>query len=249
MEIRNQNHYILLPTREQAPGFNGTVAPFLQTTATLSGIPKRVWRVETHPGCKDTLLQTIFPMYSALADRPRVQGQEKTIYFEVRIKRLGPDPHAGRRDHASGSRLRGMFHRQQQQVDEAAVAVGFFAPPYPLFRLPGWERGSVGVHSDDGCRYIGNNKGGTDFTTPFVQGEVIGIGMTFKCVSSDEMRQAPLDVDVFLTRNGTRTGGWNMRFTDGQDEDIVGLMGENDLFPAVGVFGEVDLEVSYSHFG
>lgn len=63
---------------------------------------------------------------------------------------------------------------------DTAVAVGFVGCPYPGFRLPGWNRGSLGVHSDDGRRYCNDSYGGKDFTMPFREGEVVGIGMCFR---------------------------------------------------------------------
>ena len=43
-----------------------------------------------------------------------------------------------------------------REAEQSGAALGFVAPPYPPFRLPGWQRGSLAVHSDDGRRYVAN---------------------------------------------------------------------------------------------
>ena len=62
----------------------------------------------------------------------------------------------------------------------SGVAVGYCAKPYPPWRLPGWHRASVGVHGDDGRRFVNDSWGGKDFTGAFRVGERVGIGMQFK---------------------------------------------------------------------
>ena len=84
------------------------------------------WRGSTRAGMKDACLLTSSPLYFALADSPVHTGRSKTIYFEVEILSTG---YAGRNN-------------------ESTIALGFCAMPYPTFRLPGWERGSLAVHSD-----------------------------------------------------------------------------------------------------
>lgn len=62
---------------------------------------------------------------------------------------------------------------------ENGVALGYCAKPYPTWRLPGWERASLGVHGDDGRRFVNDTWGGKDFTAKFVEGETVGIGIDF----------------------------------------------------------------------
>ena len=106
-----------------------------------------------------------------------------TSYFEVRIIKL---------DQAAG-----------------VLAIGFFAPPYPSFRLPGWQRASIGVHSDDGRRYVNDTFGGNEFTTPFKIGDVIGIGMEHRLDRSLFMRSNGVSAFVAsqLTMNSAKTFG------------------------------------------
>ena len=95
--------------------------------------------------------------------------------------------------------------------------------------------------------------GGSDFTTFFKPDDVVGIGMTFSPPKSppsyDQSQMGKiLDIDVFFTRNGKKEGGWdgNEELDERSEGGTVGLRGECDLFPAIGVFGGVDFEVYFS---
>jgi hypothetical protein len=221
--IRSQNHSLLAPS-----SFRGDIS--------LRDASTRSWHVVSHSGCPDTLIQTALPAYAALADSPLVTERSRTVYFELRILRLGraTDSHHSRF-------LSHLVHGDE----ECGVALGFVAPPYPPFRLPGWQRGSIGVHSDDGRRYVGNTDGGVDFTEPFRIGETVGIGLSF-AVGEFVKGGTKVEVDVLFTRDGRKAGGWNLfRESDAEDENLMGLMGDNDLFPALGVFGPVEVEVNF----
>jgi hypothetical protein len=176
---------------------------------------------------------TNLPMYSVYWDSPLNTQRPKTIYFELKVTGIG----------------RGGFSLEEA---DAGIAIGFVAPPYPTFRLPGWERASLGVHGDDGRRYVNDAWGGIDFTTAYASGDTVGIGITYTVPknppSYEQTQQGRLmDIDVFFTRNGKKEGGW-----DGNEElDVrseggnTGLRGECDLFPAIGVFGGVDFDVFF----
>jgi hypothetical protein len=221
--IHAHDHTLCLP-----PGFRGT--------AKLTNQTYHTWRVISPSGTKDTLIQTALPYYSYYGDSPMLTERSKTIYFEIQVRSFGTPP--------SKSKLGSLLHRQPV-IEESGVAIGFFAPPYPAFRLPGWQRGSIGVHSDDGRRFVGNDEGGVDFTAPFQVGETIGLGMTFEARHSDEGPR--MNVEVFLTRDGKKAGGWNLlNDTDSEFESVDGLTGDNDIFPAIGIFGPLDVEL---HFG
>lgn len=175
-------------------------------------------------------------------DSPLRTGQPKTIYFEIKITRIG-----GGRGRASSSLAEA----------DAGVAISFIAPPYPTFRLPGWERGSLAIHGDDGRKYVNDTYGGVDFTTAFKPGEVVGIGMRFAPPSKPpayEQQQGGgnvLDIEVFFTRNGLKEKAWDGN--EELDERCIGgnegIRGESDLYPAVGVFGGVEFEVVFSPEG
>lgn len=167
-----------------------------------------------------------------MADSPFLNDVSKTFYFEVKIKALG--------------RGRGS--------DECSLALGFCGDPYPTWRMPGWERGSLAVHSDDGRRYVNDTDGGIDFVPPFVVGETVGIGITYAVPDTppdfrpSPIEGCPLKAEAFFTRNGKRTGSWNLHEElDNENEfGILGLDGKHDLYGAIGTFGEVTFEVQFS---
>ncbi|KZF22098.1 hypothetical protein L228DRAFT_239112 [Xylona heveae TC161] len=122
------------------------------------------WRGKTTASCEDATLLSDLPLYASTLDSPLFTEGSKTIYYEARF--LGPSSQSS---------------QQEQQGDpEYALALGFVAQPYPSFRLPGWHRGSLAIHGDDGRRYVNDMWGGKDFTRPFAAGDVLGIGMTFE---------------------------------------------------------------------
>lgn len=205
--------------------FAGDLVPIRQRPGT--------WRARSRPGCRDACLQSSLPLYPALADAPWRTGAPKTIYFELQILGFGDD--GGRNS----------LLRPRQEEADAGVAVGFIAPPYPTFRLPGWQRGSLGVHGDDGRRYVNDTFGGTDFTTAFKAGQTVGIGMSF---GVPKVQQGGMDVEVFFTRDGRREGGWDLHEElDARVEGgVEGLEGLHDIFAAVGVFGAAEFEVRFN---
>lgn len=186
--------------------------------------------MKTGANAQDTVLVSDVPLFSALHDNPTTTAQTKTMYFEIKIIRMGGDGNSA--------------YQEAEAEADAGIAIGYLAPPYPHFRLPGWERGSLGIHGDDGRKYIDNNQGGQDFTTSFKANEVVGIGMTF---SSPAFLGGRTGVEVFFTREGVREGGWDL-FEERDADDggsVEGLGGERDLFAAVGFFGAVAFETRF----
>lgn len=91
-----------------------------------------------------------------------------------------------------------------------AIAVGLARRDYPLDELPGWEKGSVGWHSDDGGIYIENKK--AQQCSQGRVGDIIGCGIDFAArekkspdweldISEREERDSNI-AEVFFTRNG-----------------------------------------------
>jgi hypothetical protein len=189
----------------------------------LEEVSMGAYRGSTRAGSKEACLLSTLPLYFAAAESPLRTEVPKTVYFEVRILAFG--------------RKRGQ--------DESSLAIGFCGVPYPTWRMPGWERGSLGVHSDDGRRYVNNTDGGIDFTSPFNVGETIGLGLTF---AASLAPGTPLKADVFLTRNGSKTAGWNLHEEMDSEADlgVFGVDGSFDLFGSVGLFGEVSYEVHFN---
>ncbi|KAL6862947.1 hypothetical protein ACO1O0_003190 [Amphichorda felina] len=182
---------------------------------TLTWIGPGHWKAQTAANSPDRCLISYPPLYVVNEHDPVRTGRPSTIYYEVALLPESPTNF---------------------------VAMGFTALPYPSFRLPGWHRGSLAVHGDDGHKYINDRWGGKTFTAQFRQGDTYGIGMTVKPTGGDK----PL-VDVFFTRNGELAGGWNVHEeTDAeQDLPVMGLEGFHDLCAAIGLCDNVRFEVIF----
>ena len=219
------------PTQDQvnlvAAGRLGLVRPQEYDGLLRISTPGR-WSGSTRPGSRDCCLLTNYPLYFAYADSPLSTRKEKTVYFEMKLKSLGK---------ARGG-------------DQSSLAIGFSTVPYPPWRMPGWERGSLAVHSDDGRRYVNDTWGGKDFVAPFQIGETIGLGIRLNAPSAPPEYGTvarPLEVYVFLTRNGREIDGWNIheQLDASNDKDIEGLDGNYDLYGALGVFGGAEFDVVF----
>lgn len=190
-----------------------------------------IWKCSTRPGASDSCVISSAPLFFAMADAPAQAVKKKTIYFEIEITSIG------------GGRT----------GDESSLALGYCAMPYPTWRMPGWERGSLAVHSDDGCRYVNDTWGGKEFTRPFNGGDTVGLGMTFmpptvpSASGNTSGQSGPLNIEVFFTRNGQKDGGWNLHeeLDAETDQDVNGLDGAFDLYAAIGVFGNADFKVKF----
>ncbi|KAF1825092.1 uncharacterized protein K489DRAFT_387185 [Dissoconium aciculare CBS 342.82] len=186
--------------------------------------------IRTFRSVNDTILLSDLPVFASQHHSPMVTGRPETIYFELHVISVGD-----------------RYNQNPHNVEvDSGIAIGFVAPPYPAWRLPGWHRASLGVHGDDGRRYVDNSDGGFDFTRAFQKGDVVGIGMNFKPpVHGDTVS---MRADVFFTRNGQRDGGWDLHEERDREFDagnITGLEGEHDLLAAVGIFGQVEFEVAF----
>ncbi|KAG8157010.1 hypothetical protein KVR01_013232 [Diaporthe batatas] len=191
--------------------------------------PGGSWSLRTGGRSGDCCVLGYPLVYLVQRDSPLATGRPATVYFEVYVRELGGD---------------------------AGLAVGFAALPYPVFRMPGWHRGSLAVHGDDGHRFINDRWGGKDFTRPFQKGEVVGIGMTFSpglgagattttSPSPDGKGGTVIETEVFFTRNGRLDGRWDLHESLDAEADlpVTGLEGYHDLSVAVGTFGLVGAEV------
>ncbi|KAB8253857.1 hypothetical protein BDV32DRAFT_133350 [Aspergillus pseudonomiae] len=204
---------------------------------TFAFVSQGCWKGSTRARNGDTLISTNLPLYFPTLESPFVTKKDKTIYFEVKLLGLceGPGPGA-------------------VSTDSSGFSIGFIAHPYPYWRSPGWERGSIGVFSDDGCRFVNDSWGGREFTSAFAVGETVGLGMTFRRPGNSstnlESKIKKCRVDIFFTRNGCLVGGWDLH--EEVDEDagsIEGLEGDFDLYGAIGLFGGVDFEVCFNQAG
>ena len=58
-----------------------------------------------------------------------------------------------------------------------------------LNKLPGWEKYTVGYHSDDGQLFVESGQG-KEFGEKYGQGDIIGCGVNF------------IENNIFFTKNG-----------------------------------------------
>ncbi|GES75705.1 concanavalin A-like lectin/glucanase domain-containing protein [Rhizophagus clarus] len=123
--------------------------------ATISNDGRTVELCKRKRGFKydDMMIQTNFPFF--IPDIHSVDSEEVELeilhYFEITIL----------------SKL----------SNGSTVAIGISTKPYPYFRLPGWNKNSVGYHSDDGRKFWNDEFGGRDYGPEWGKlGDVIGCG-------------------------------------------------------------------------
>ncbi|KAK0657705.1 hypothetical protein B0T16DRAFT_402364 [Cercophora newfieldiana] len=190
-------------------------------TCTAPGI----WSGATEPKSTDSCILGYPPLYSVREHSPLATGRTKTVYYEALVK---------------GTTSSNPFHSSSNQ--DITLALGFTALPYPNFRMPGWHRGSLAVHGDDGHKFINDRWGGKSFTEPFRRGETYGIGMTFRAVDGGR-----IETEVFFTRQGRVSGSWNLHEETDAKEDlpVTGLEGFHDLSVAVGTYQAVAFDLVF----
>ncbi|GIC93320.1 uncharacterized protein Aud_009805 [Aspergillus udagawae] len=193
------------------------------------------WKGSTTNGNGDCIITTSLPLYFPVNDSPYVTEKSKTIYFEVKLLGLRVGPGTG-------------------AADSSGFSIGFVAQPYPTWRSPGWERGSLAVFSDDGCRFVNDSWGGKQFTDTFNVNDTVGLGIVLRLPEhlngASRTGCKRLQVDVFFTRNGQIEGGWNLHEeVDEEAGGVEGLEGDYDLYGAIGLFGGVDFEVCFHPAG
>ncbi|KZW02571.1 SPRY-domain-containing protein [Exidia glandulosa HHB12029] len=105
-----------------------------------------------------------------------------------------------------------------------AVSIGLATKPYPLFRMPGWNKYSIAYHSSGDKSY---NYPFTEasYGAQLKEGDVLGVGYR------------PRTGTVFFTRNGRK-----------MEDAFVGLSRWN-LFPTIGADGPCTLHVNLGQSG
>ncbi|KAJ5096277.1 hypothetical protein NUU61_005633 [Penicillium alfredii] len=220
-----------LPVRPSPPVYRGVQECELRPVqprefrGEISAPARGSWTVRSVDRNSDCVILTHLPLYFAAEDSPLIREQEKMIYFEIKLLGLRAGPGG----------------------DSSGFSIGFAAQPYPTWRSPGWERGSLAVFSDDGCRFVNDSWGGRDFTTAFHVGDTVGLGMVFSLsdglATGEKKRKKTCRVHIFFTRNGQQAGGWDLHEeVDEESGGAEGLEGDYDLYGAIGLFGGVDLQ-------
>ncbi|CAK7567115.1 MAG: hypothetical protein SEPTF4163_005077 [Sporothrix epigloea] len=215
-----QNTKELYQAIEQC-NFNLQVPPAFQGTFSRRRVG--LWAGETKAHSTDSCIVSFPPLYAANLHSP-APGKPFTTYYEVHIA------HDNRR--------------------EVSLAMGFAAMPYPPFRLPGWHRGSLAVHGDDGHRYVNDTWGGKeliDGNYRLTPGGKYGIGITFTRKDGAGYGPAPdtIDAEIFFTDNGRIVARWDLHEEIDAERDlpVTGLEGDYDLSAAIGTFDAVKFEV------
>lgn len=105
------------------------------------------------------------------------------------------------------------------------VAIGLATKPFPSFRLPGWNRHSIGYFASDGFKSHNFPFTASSYGPPLAEGDVLGVGYR------------PRTGTVFFTRNGKK-----------MDDAYTGLQKFN-LFPTVGANGACTVHVNLGQAG
>ncbi|KAF7722235.1 Rsp5p-dependent ubiquitination, sorting of cargo proteins at the multivesicular body [Apophysomyces ossiformis] len=111
-----------------------------------------------------------------------------------------------------------------EKPDTTTVSIGVATKPYPSWRLPGWNRYSIGYFSDNGCKYFSSPFSGRPCGMGFNHGDVIGVGYRHRSGT------------IFFTRNGRKL-----------EDAYTGLRW--NLFPTVGANGPCQIHVNLGQMG
>jgi hypothetical protein len=112
------------------------------------------------------------------------------------------------------------------------IAFGYASIPYPSFRLPGWDRNSIGFHSDDGAVFVND----VDYGTPsghgkLKVGDVVGAG--YYVVKNGDT----IVCKFYFTVNGERL---RQKYSDSSFEPA-------KIYPTVGSDSNCTLELSFGN--
>lgn len=115
--------------------------------------------------------------------------------------------------------------KMYEKPTSTEVAVGLATKPYPSFRMPGWNKISVGYFSSDGFKCHNYPFTAASHGPSLNEGDVLGVGYR------------PRTGTVFFTKNGRKL-----------DDCYTGLSNYN-LFPAVGSNGAATVHINLGQAG
>ncbi|TFK37681.1 hypothetical protein BDQ12DRAFT_152393 [Crucibulum laeve] len=116
---------------------------------------------------------------------------------------------------------------------DGIIAVGTACRPYPVWRLPGWNRLSAGLHLDDFCKFFEDPDGGRDYDDHLQRNFRIHNGYPATIGCGYEFTTGAL----FYTLNGERLKN---AFTG-----IYMPRHQYDVFAAIGVEGDCVFDVNF----
>ena len=124
--------------------------------------------------------------------------------------------------------------------DKGYVAIGIARLDYPKYRHPGWSKGSVAYHADDGKLFHGEGIGQV-FGPSCHQGDRMGCGVKFLDDDEEEEEEEDDDddddildaregqrVEVYFTRNGKKVGQTVAKVPDGGFYPIIGMLSRGE---------------------
>lgn len=104
---------------------------------------------------------------------------------------------------------------------DVVLAIGLSTKPYPVFRMPGWNKYSIGYHSDDGHKFCDDATGGQEYGPSWTVGDTVGCGYS------------PEHGRVFFTLNGRLIG------------DAFHSLEAHSYYPTVGADGPATVSVNF----
>ncbi|KAI8341186.1 concanavalin A-like lectin/glucanase domain-containing protein [Chlamydoabsidia padenii] len=114
--------------------------------------------------------------------------------------------------------------KMYEKPRSTVVSIGVATKPYPNWRLPGWNRHSVGYFSNTGNKHFNNPFNGKTYGPGFQEGDVIGVGYRQRSGT------------IFFTKNGRKL------------EDACTYLRWN-LFPTIGANGPCQIHVNLGQRG
>ncbi|BES90640.1 SPRY domain containing 3 [Nesidiocoris tenuis] len=152
------------------------------------------------------------------------------------------------------------FHYFEIQIvdpgENCYIAIGLTQKDYPKNRHPGWDKGSIAYHADDGKIFIGSGVG-EEFGPRCHKGDILGCGISFRNdplyfnddmasegsvnwsdespsssdnesndVTNGEPKSRP--VEVFFTRNGSIIGVRRVEMPSSGFYPSIGMLSTNE---------------------
>lgn len=193
--------------------------------------PEPGWRVETKRRSPESVFRTLRPLYSANVHSPLITGEPFTVYFEGEI-------------------------RQGDNEDAIRLALGFVAGEDGASKMPGCERWSLGVQCSEGRLFVNGKVVESVHTGAFEPGQQLGIGLNYAVSNGVQQLEdngistdspSSIDIEVFITRDGKKIGGWKLcdQLNESEGLSFEGLEGRHDLYAAVGILGEVNVDILF----
>lgn len=154
--------------------------------------------------------------------------QLKQTYPDLDVIAQGSHPFLSLKEY--GSKFQSITHHyfeitvNQVPSKDTVIAIGLSTQPYPIFRMPGWNKFSVGYHSDDGHKFCDDATGGQAYGPSWGPGDTVGCGY------------CPETGQVYFTKNGQQIG------------TAFSQLSQHCYFPSIGADGPATVQVNFGQF-